>query len=68
MRACELMRSPEMRAIVEQHARAEQKKAGGDYDVYIAQTRAVAMVFLPPAEVEADNEEQHSPEGAEVMQ
>lgn len=25
----ELMRSPEMRAIVEQHARAEQKKAGG---------------------------------------
>ena len=51
----ELMRSPEMRAIVEQHARAEQKKAGGDYDVYIAQTRAVAMVFPATAESEADN-------------
>ncbi len=65
--ACELMRSPEMRAIVEQHARAEQKKAGGDYDVYIAQTRAVAMVFLPPAEAEADNLKNNTLfEGAEV--
>ena len=36
-------------------ARAEQKKAGGDYDVYIAQTRAVAMVFPATAEAEADN-------------
>ena len=40
----ELLRSPELRALVEKHARAARQRAGDGYEVYTAQTRVVALV------------------------
>lgn len=40
----DLMRSPEMQDIIENHAQAIAAKAGGNVDTYVAQTRAVAEV------------------------
>lgn len=40
----ELLKSPEMKSIVESHAEAIAGKSGGQVETYIAQTRVVAEV------------------------
>ena len=51
----ELLRSPELRALVEKHARAARQRAGDGYEVYTVQTRVVALVGTATGAAEADN-------------
>ena len=51
----ELLRSPELRAIVEKQARAARQRAGDGYEGYTAQTRVVALVGTATGAAEADN-------------
>lgn len=51
----ELLRSPELRALVEKHARAARQRAGDGYEVYTAHTRVVALVGTATGAAEADN-------------
>lgn len=51
----ELLRSAEMKAIVEHRAAATKTRCGSGYEVYTAQTRAVAIVGTATAAAEKDN-------------
>lgn len=51
----ELLRSPEMKAIVEKRAAEIKSRAGDGYEVYTAQTRVVATVGAATTAAEKDN-------------
>ena len=50
-----LLRSAEMKAVVEARAAEIKSRAGDGYEVYIAQTRAVAIVGAATNAAENDN-------------